>query len=319
MIYSEDPKYSPFLNWRHKDPISVASIAQVFVSLVSMGRDDFQFDKKLVQKKSSFLCSVTTRVFPSIDVDDFLKAVGQSSTNPAAVDSLSLTRECLRRSSSCQQALLSSKLYPRILSIPLLRDLSVIAEKDVLSGILFILRDGIQITSTDPLYSLTTLDYPHLQSLRDVVLNEVLIPIEPSLVQISRNPHLLSWTIEYNTVLRFLLMIFDVCVFHQPSLHFLCSSHIPMAFQSLLSKLEHVDTHQSVFWLLSRSISRWKESGTNFWRRWRRLFQTLEWEGFRNQLESTLLHEESRRLGRKVRGYSFELLNSLGMNCRSLG
>ncbi|KAK2954132.1 hypothetical protein BLNAU_10949 [Blattamonas nauphoetae] len=202
MISSDE--YFPFQKWSTKDKVTANSVAQAFLSLVSMVRDDFQFSKKLIRKTSSFLSSVTSLVLPSIDVDDLMKAIGQGSTNPTAV----------------------------ILSIPLLRDLSVIADKDVLSGILFILRDGIQISSTDPLYSLTALDHTDLQSLRDV---------------------------------------------------------------SLLSKVEHEGTNQSIFWFLLHSINRWETTGAETAGRGGILLLTLEREGEIVKVEAADCFERSLR------------------------
>ncbi|KAK2945140.1 hypothetical protein BLNAU_19930 [Blattamonas nauphoetae] len=88
--------------------------------------------------------------------------------------------------------------------------------------------------------------------------------------------------------------------YHQPTLDFVCSSRIPMAFQSLLSKEEHEDTHQFIIWKMNDIINRLKEGGAEFWRRGRILLRTLEQEGFYERLEQTLLHDKSSEYGNAV-------------------
>ncbi|KAK2954835.1 hypothetical protein BLNAU_10165 [Blattamonas nauphoetae] len=285
-----DPEYSPFLKWTPTAPITIDSVAQVFNSLVSMVRDDSTFDQELLSKVSSFLRTINQNISHRLFVDDVLKKIGQKSPNPTAELS----------SFPKQLTLIFSKLIPRVLSIPYLRDLSVIDDRNILRDILLILSTCIQISSPDTLRSLSTTLHADPDSIRDVVLYEVLIPMEPSLVQISRNILLLLWQPECEQTLLFMSNIFDKCAFHQPTLDFICSSRIPMAFQSLLSKVEYEYTHHVIYLFMSNHIDEWKKHGTKTMRRGRILLQTLEQEGFRNHLEKTLLHDKSSEDGQCV-------------------
>ncbi|KAK2961774.1 hypothetical protein BLNAU_3211 [Blattamonas nauphoetae] len=284
MITSKE--YSPFLQWNPPDRKTVGSVAPPFVSLVSMVRDGFEFGEDLLQKSSKFLSSLISLFETNDSFDDFLKAVGQDSPNPAAV----------------------------ILSTPHLRDLSVVEDKVIMNDILSIFKFGVWLVDASTVQFLSITSDTDPQSIRGVVLHEVLIPMEPSLVQISRNPHLLSWIDEYKDTLRLLINIFDMSAFHQPTLDFVCSSRIPMVFQSLLSKVEYKNTHQFIIWLMTSDTRTWKRDGAETWRRGRILLQTLEQEGFRDHLEQTLLHDKSPPYGRFVREYSYDLMNDLGLN-----
>ncbi|KAK2961818.1 hypothetical protein BLNAU_3255 [Blattamonas nauphoetae] len=281
MISSED--YSPFLTWKANNPITVDSIAQAFVSLVSMIRDDSDFDEELVSQASQFVSSLSRHLFKSDGFEEMLNIVGQGSPNPAAVLYPYSTR----------LTLVSSKLIPRMLSTPHLHDLSVVADKRVLKAILLILNSGVWLTSSHNLRALSTTLHPDPESVRDVVLHEVLVPMEPSLVQISRHPNLFLWSVEYKQMLELLSCCIDTSAFHQPTLDFICSSHIPMAFQSLLAKVESESIHQLTIWLVTNYIAEWKHNGAETVLRGKILLQTLEQEGFRNHLEQTLFNDKA--------------------------
>ncbi|KAK2945141.1 hypothetical protein BLNAU_19931 [Blattamonas nauphoetae] len=83
MTSSEE--YSPFLNWNPQKRITAASVAQVFISLASMVRDDYKFDLELLRQCTTFLSSIKQRIKRATDINDFLKALGQDSPNPASV------------------------------------------------------------------------------------------------------------------------------------------------------------------------------------------------------------------------------------------
>ncbi|KAK2950206.1 hypothetical protein BLNAU_14892 [Blattamonas nauphoetae] len=103
-----DPEYSPFMSWNPKDPITVDSIAHVFVSLVSMVRDNYQFDEELVRRASTFIASLNTHFFEEPFADDLLMAIGHGSPDPAA----------------------------GMLTTPRLRDLSAVEDKRIVKDIL---------------------------------------------------------------------------------------------------------------------------------------------------------------------------------------
>ncbi|KAK2961753.1 hypothetical protein BLNAU_3190 [Blattamonas nauphoetae] len=286
MLTSEE--YSPFLNFNPTDPITIDSVTHVFISLVSMVRDGYHFNPELLKQASTFFSSLRETFSNSDGLDAFLKAIGQVFPDPAAV----------------------------IISTPHLRNLSAIENQSILNDIITIFRSGVWLSTADDIQSTSVTSSTNPQSIRSVVLNEVLIPMEPSLVQISRNPHLLSWSGEFKVTLNLLVDIFDVSVFHQPTLDFICSSHIPMSFQSLLSKVELQSTDQIVIWKMNDIINRLKEGGVENAGRGRIVLQTLEQEGFRAHLEQRLLHNQLQTNGNPVRIFSYQLMNNLGMNCR---
>ncbi|KAK2942582.1 hypothetical protein BLNAU_22499 [Blattamonas nauphoetae] len=100
-------------------------------------------------------------------------------------------------------------------------------------------------------------------------------------------------------------VIFDRSTFHQPTLDFVCSSRIPMAFQSLLSKVEDEGVNQFVIWLQFDNISIWKEDGTDTVSRWMLLLQTLEQEGDGNTLDDELVSKASMILSSLKRTFNY--------------
>ncbi|KAK2961796.1 hypothetical protein BLNAU_3233 [Blattamonas nauphoetae] len=326
-------QYSPFLDWNPDDSVTVDSVAPALVSLASMLRDGYPFNTELVIAASTLLSSFNWRRHNSLTIDHLLKAIGQHFPDPAAVfvdsitillssphpsifrEALPFIRRCLNYCyPSNRLALVSSKLLPGIISTPHLRDLSVIDNQGMMNDICVIFDRCVCLSSTDTvLYFSTTLDIDP-QSIRNLVLHEVLIPFEPSLVQISRNPRFVSWDYEYQNASIFLIDIFDMSAYHQPTLDFVCSSRIPIVFQSLLSKVENIFPHRVIISSLAENIRKWKEDGAETADRGRILLQTLEREGFHEGIEQTLFHNKSSENGRFVRWYSFEIMNYLGMN-----
>ncbi|KAK2949250.1 hypothetical protein BLNAU_15853 [Blattamonas nauphoetae] len=167
MISSD--KYSPFLTWNVNDPLTVDSVSAVFVSLVSMVRDDYNFDEELLKQASTFFSSIIRRATPGSFFESFLKTMREDPTDsiPTLLDSTiilllsshhSIIRDTLSfiakvldwSSLSNRLALVSSKLISRILSTPHLRDLSVIDNKDILNKILEILGKSLQLSFAGP-------------------------------------------------------------------------------------------------------------------------------------------------------------------------
>ncbi|KAK2961721.1 hypothetical protein BLNAU_3158 [Blattamonas nauphoetae] len=281
-------RYSRFLNWRPNDQLYQGEYAYTLVSIASMVEDGYHFDEGLIAKYGSdfavgFVNSTTILL--------------SSSHRSIVRDTLSCVRECLRScsSSNCRK-IVSSKLFPRILSTPHLRDLSVVEDQGILRNLLWILQFG-------------TITF------RDELLHEVLIPIEPSIVQISRNPHIVSWNDACHTALQFLFKLFNESANFQPSLDFICSSHIPMAFQSLLSKIEQEGTHPEFLYYMFQTIFTWKYKGAESYGRRKILLQALEQEGFSEGLEQALLHNNLTRQGKLVRSRTSRIMRKLGTHC----
>ncbi|KAK2942584.1 hypothetical protein BLNAU_22501 [Blattamonas nauphoetae] len=333
MISSEDPEYSPFLKWNPTDPLTVDSAGRVFISLGSMVRDGYVFDGELVNKASKFLSSRKQLFKREKDFDCFLRAIGKESSNaiPTLVDSmtvllfsshhsifkgtLTFIHTCLNWCPlSTRLAIVSSSLIPRIPSSPHCRALSLVEDNCILNDLIEIVHTIVRLSTAGYLHCLSTDVGLDPQSVRDVVLHEVLMPMEPSLVQISRNHHFLSWNDEWSSTMGLMTHILKLSPFHQPTLDFVCSSRIPIVIQSLLSQNEHERNNQFVIGLMSNNIDEWKKDGGETWCRGRILLQTQEQEGFFEGIEQILFHDKISGGGKCVRFYSFNLLNKLGLN-----
>ncbi|KAK2961836.1 hypothetical protein BLNAU_3273 [Blattamonas nauphoetae] len=334
MTFSDDdPEYSPFLNWNPDDGVTIQSSTPIYFSLVAMVRDGDQFDEEHLEKAKTFFSSLKRNLRGQHDLEALLNVVGQGSPNPTAVfmDSMAvllgssylcIVQQTLRYIEHCldnfspskRLVFLSCKLIPRILSTPYLRDLSKIGQRLILNDLIGILSEGISVASLHIIGYLRTNFNIDPESIRNVVLHEVLTPIELSLVQLRRNPFILSWKDEDQNVFSLFFFIFEDCAFHQPTMDFICSSHIPTVFQSLLLEVENEPVYQFVIWFLSYNISRWKMDGGDTASRGRLLLQTLEQEGFRDGLVQTQFHDDLRRHGKALRGDSFKIMNDLGMN-----
>ncbi|KAK2945566.1 hypothetical protein BLNAU_19523 [Blattamonas nauphoetae] len=299
-----------------------------------MVRDGFQFDEALVSKASKLLQSISCVNQLYIQFDVFLNAIGQDfpNTTSVIVDSVvvlissphpSIVRDILVfihryqiwSPSTDRLALVSSNLFPRLLSTPSLRDLSVVEDQRLLGAMIGFLRYGVWLSSPEAAQSFSPTSNIDPESVRDVVLNEVLVLVEPSLVHLLQNPFLRSFAFEFKTALLLISEILELSAFHQPTLTFVCSSRIPMLYPTLLSDLEHNDDYKHVVvWFMSNNICEWETVGADTWDRAKILLQTLEDEGFGDGLEQALFQDNSTMNGRAVKFYSSKITNTLGMN-----
>ncbi|KAK2954017.1 hypothetical protein BLNAU_10980 [Blattamonas nauphoetae] len=338
-------EYYPFIEWNPQEPLRVYSAQKAFITLVFMVQNGYNFNEELLVKVFQFLSAISW----NINLSNFANALvkrhyydshfcnlvrehNTPNTIPSFVDSLTILfsssnpsifkaalsciATCLRRgSSSTRKVLISPELFLRILSTPHLPDLSVVDDQGMLNDILLIHQLCLEFLIPSNANGLIpTISNADSQSMRDMVLRDLLIPFEPSLVQICCNPRLLSWNAEYKTTFVLLFTLFIQSRLHQPTMDFVCSSRIPMAFQSLLSKVEDEDINQYIISTRSSMIFYKETKGPNTGCTGKQLLQPLEREGFRDGLEQTLLHDKSSRNGNIVRGYSFVNMIMLGMN-----
>ncbi|KAK2946029.1 hypothetical protein BLNAU_19040 [Blattamonas nauphoetae] len=263
-------------------------------------------------------------------LDDLMMAFGQGSTDPMQVfvdsivhllslpspsiveDTVCIARQCFEKNQSNIQALVSMKLISRIFSTPHLRDLSVINEKGLLRNLLTILQASVWLVPTERPPKIPSNYDNRPQSLRDLVLHDALIPMEPPLVQLNRGYHLLSWKSGSEDLLTFVTHILNASVFHPPTLDFVCSSRLPLVFQSLLTEVEDTRIVYTCISSISNKIQKWVDDGVEFELGGRRLLLKLEQEGFIDILEAKLtLHYSKDRLGHG-HGPSMAILCFLG-------
>ncbi|KAK2942585.1 hypothetical protein BLNAU_22502 [Blattamonas nauphoetae] len=271
------------------------TLARPFLSLVSMVRDGCKFNEELLQKASKFLSSIRQKFNALSLSDNFVKAVGHNSPNPSAVfidsmivllfsshpsifrDSLSLISTCiLYCSSSTRLDLVSSNIIPRMLSTPLLQDLSVVDDQDVMNDVLELFKWCIRLTATDAVQFVWTPSDTETDSIRDVIYH---------------NPHVLSWIRVSQKRVVLLVDIIGMSAFHQPTLDVIRSSQIPILFQLRFSKVENENTNAFILELVCQTIRTWKNNGADTWRRGRILMQKPEQEGFGDRIELTLQHD----------------------------
>ncbi|KAK2955176.1 hypothetical protein BLNAU_9905 [Blattamonas nauphoetae] len=202
----------------------------------------------------------------------------------------------------------------QILSTPRLRNLSFVADESSMYYILMILQRCTWLTNNRFPFVNNAVSQIKIEPVRDVVLHEVLIPMEPFLVKICRNRRLLSRVDQCGHTLQLLLNVFQESGFYQPTLDFTCSSRIPMIYESLLTNLGHEPTNEDMHLNMDNMIFQWKSCGTDAKHRGRIMLKTLEQEGFRNGVEQTLFYLSSSLSGLYMRKHSFEIMNFMGMN-----
>ncbi|KAK2943262.1 hypothetical protein BLNAU_21834 [Blattamonas nauphoetae] len=142
---------SPFLSWCQNEPVAADRVSPLFVSLVSLVRDNIPFDDSLLRKVTSFLSVLKPTSNLSILVKDFKKKPRPNSTDsvPLFIHSMavllssshaSIIRDVFaylhRYLTSCsapiQLNLLNSDLISIIFSTHCLKDLSALDDQLIL-------------------------------------------------------------------------------------------------------------------------------------------------------------------------------------------
>ncbi|KAK2958120.1 hypothetical protein BLNAU_6824 [Blattamonas nauphoetae] len=189
-----------------------------------------------------------------------------------------------------------------------------LVDTPILFEMIMILHNAVLLSSTDVLKMLTTSGNVSPQRVRDVMLQEALIPIEPALVMTSRNPLILSWIDGCKESLRFLTKIFELSAYHQPTLNYLTDSRLSVIFQSLFAKVEDNNTHILCLNSIHSNFIKWKAFGTAIMHRGKIMLQTLKREGFEDDLEQGLFRNTSTTLGSDAQFRSFRMMNRMGTN-----
>ncbi|KAK2955640.1 hypothetical protein BLNAU_9330 [Blattamonas nauphoetae] len=225
-------EYSPFLKWRIYKRITTSSAAEVFVSLASFVRKHYPLDFMIVDKVKTFLHWIRYNFGTVSQADALVKAIGEVSEDPAAVfvdsinallssyypsiveETLGFLGYCVAKCATSRRfAIVSSKLFHRIPSALCMPNFAIVKRNLTMPHMIRIIQVCIKLTSFQRLRVLSSIaDH---QSIRNVVLHDVLIPVEPILLQISRNRRLSWWSIEYQNILQILTKIFDRCFSRQ--------------------------------------------------------------------------------------------------------
>ncbi|KAK2958888.1 hypothetical protein BLNAU_6137 [Blattamonas nauphoetae] len=329
-------EYAHFLYWNEDDPITAYSVEPAIVALFSMVRNGFNLDEELASKASKLISLITQRVSLWDYAEKLWYAVGRGYEDKAEgfVDSIvmllssphpSVFRNTMKFTSVFLRCfdwvsrfkMVSSHLIPKVLSALSRLDRTVIDEKELMDNIktLFVWCSDLSA----PIFVGHLAKQPSMDSR---IVNNV-----PSLLQISRYHLLTSWRDGCEPIMDFMFNLFELSVKHQPALDFVCSSHIPMIYQSLLSKLEVEDTKSDILWCLPRLVSTWQtdkeeeeqeeaEEKDEIVVRMHTLFQIYEKEGCGDGLEQTLFHDHLTAEGKFVRKSSYNGLTYLGMNSR---
>ncbi|KAK2949379.1 hypothetical protein BLNAU_15675 [Blattamonas nauphoetae] len=223
--------------------------------------------------------------------DDLLKTTGHGSSHPAAgfVDSIAVMLSSSHPTIYCDTLSLLAEFADRFSSK--LKG----SDKNELNKILEILFRSVGSFPTNISENKSFYRNTDVQALREVMLHRTVIPIEQSLIQLYRHPHLLSWNDEYKKAFTLLDKIFKASAYHQPTLDFLRSSSIPLVFQSLLSKGEDEDAQGWILYLLLSDFSRRKTDIDKIVGGGKILLQTLEQEELMTHLELTLIHSRLKR------------------------
>ncbi|KAK2960789.1 hypothetical protein BLNAU_4186 [Blattamonas nauphoetae] len=324
--------YSPFLKWNRADSNTADSTGHAFVSLASMLRDGYTFDEHLVNKITMLLRSLRWNLPIMYHLDDVLKVMGHTCTDPTDVfvdslvrllsfphhltveETLTTVRHCFNQHPSAVLAIVSSKLFSRILSTPHLRDLSVLDHRGLMQDMIVILQSGLRLSSTEIVLSITSTSNTDPQTIRNAMLNEIFIPIETALVQLRSNCCFLSLSSISSGFCPLIPGMFEASAFHQPTLDFIRSSRYLVLFQYDLAESTTEKRHQNILHLISSYFEKWKADGVETARRGRAMLQVLEGVGFRDGIEQNILHSKESREGDGVIAYSYRIIKQLGMN-----
>ncbi|KAK2951211.1 hypothetical protein BLNAU_13827 [Blattamonas nauphoetae] len=107
-------------------------------------------------------------------------------------------------------------------------------------------------------------------------------------------------------------------LFHGPTLDYIVTSPIAMAFSSCLSFVEDSKSLNLTIFILQHSFREWNDESAEVAQSGKRMLQALFSEGLEDTLEQTLMHEKSEDIGVEVASRCVSFSQLLGSNVKKL-
>ncbi|KAK2954213.1 hypothetical protein BLNAU_10868 [Blattamonas nauphoetae] len=124
---------------------------------------------------------------------------------------------------------------------------------------------------------------------RDIIFQKVVLPSTPFLNYLCRNRRSLNETLS-NSLMVLLGTLLQIGPFHRPTLEYVFSSQIVLAYSSCLSSVECWNPLCTTLSDLIFSLREWKEQGAEVDLSGKQIVQALFSEGFEDRLEQMLMN-----------------------------
>ncbi|KAK2958837.1 hypothetical protein BLNAU_6086 [Blattamonas nauphoetae] len=326
---------SEFLHFDPNSDLTIEHKSALYRDLVSLIRDNFDFDDALQNKTVSFLKALEPQPFQRSIADRLItQLVPTSDGSPAAfIDSfcvllsslhstivaatLSFLQATFSFSTEAHRVLLLqtdfvakliAKLQPQ--SLPLSGNE---ASFTVLNTILLV---SMRLMNSSTLRILGNAGPSDLHNRCNLIFQRVLQPSSQYLSFLCRNHYLL--TSRFHTF-RFAVLVdtlLEISPYHRPTLDFVLASPIVMTWSSCVSFDEHFLHFYDSLAHICSSLEEWKKQDPVVGQSRQRMTRALCSEGFEDTIEHFLVHNTFDEDSQALVGFCCSILRFLGSNVR---
>ncbi|KAK2960051.1 hypothetical protein BLNAU_4934 [Blattamonas nauphoetae] len=321
-----------FLSFDINTELSFEDKSRIYNSLVALVKAEYPFDKALHDRAVVFLISLkpnwaqqdlatqlVTDLVPSSArslsgfIDSILTLLSSPHSTVVAATMSFLSETVLKASHAIRDRLIQSDLISKVLAIIQPHTLSISGNETIFDNLVQIISHDIFLTIPSSLrgLGLTTAvgEYNH----REMIFQKVVLPSSELVTflishRLFLNDDLLrSFVYLLNTFLR-------ICPFHRPTLEFVLTSPIAMAYSSCISFFENEIRLWITLQHINQSLSEWKSYETEAAQSGQRILQALLSESFEDTLEQMSMRDKGGQFSDKTVKECNSITQKLGAN-----
>ncbi|KAK2960149.1 hypothetical protein BLNAU_5032 [Blattamonas nauphoetae] len=298
----------------------------IYRSLVALVKADYPFHQAHQDRATQFLESLEPKCGDTQYSNQLVTDLVHSSAGPPCgfLDSI-LTLVSSRHSTIVAAAFSFLRSSTRAAS-PAIRD--GLVESDLVSKVLATVQPHtLQISGNEkrivpcvllafPSSLMNVADISTINKFnhRETILQKVVLPSSEFVKFLISNRHILSGDL-FPYFMSLLCTHIRICPFHQPTLEFVLTSPIVMAFSSCFSIVEGDYDLWNIHVSIEQSLKEWKEEGPEVVQSGKRMIQALFSEGFDDTLEQ-MIKKKDGYYGSKIVEYIHWITQFLGLNVK---
>ncbi|KAK2957563.1 hypothetical protein BLNAU_7462 [Blattamonas nauphoetae] len=325
------PDCDAFLNWDEEYLGTKSEIGVLFRSLVATLKVQPSIDASLEAKAVIIIEYVSERA--GLSESTFLRHLGritdESLTNfvQSIVVLISSPNEVITkagmkmlgslidsRSGKVRLALLHADLIPQLISTFNPLSLSFTEAVGIHTCLMKTIRESIWLATPDGLIRLSCESGYEPQTVRETVLQQVLIPSEKYIWHFCVNRYSIVVGEQSRSFRELLVQLLRICAYYQPTLDFVL--HTPIVF-TILSWLAFIDTDYLIYCFLNAMMNvqwEWNRIRGTQREKWQSVHRMLRMEGFEDVIEEKLQNDQNEYDGRWIIENSIDWNNMQGMN-----
>ncbi|KAK2958846.1 hypothetical protein BLNAU_6095 [Blattamonas nauphoetae] len=196
------------------------------------------------------------------------------------------------------------------------QDMPIPTDSNLYCELFKMLDNSLRIVRLDEIKDLPHTDAVGPLNYRELIFRKVVLPSTQYLLTLCRNRHLLS-----SDIMMFFMPIMGTLLrigpFHRPTMEFILSHRLLLAFPSLLAFCEENDMNSFNVGRIYSSLQEWKDQGAEVTKSGKRMMQALFSEGLKDTLDQILMITEYGVYGTILIEYALSIPQLLGSNTGS--